>query len=1043
MAKKVLSFIIVLSMVLGALPAYVKAEITAGVPTLILTETLVLAEEAAGNENEGWQWMPDEAGGGTLILENCYIQSQLVESVFNFNNITKESSKINIILRGHNILEVKEKKSGPLVSSNEIAKPFSYTDYIVSEDGEGSLDIIYEFPSDILYMFPGRSVTIKSGDISTNSGLCIIMQDFSMLGGSLEINVPEEIPDMDGIYTINGPVNISGGTVDINVSRCGIWVAGDPAQNNGDQTVNISGGDINIKSGYTSIHIGARDLPGEDTQTLNITGGNVTCSGEMLALYAKNVNIIKGDGVTTPVVNVSKGENSQYPSIMPSTKKITVSGSIVIADGILGYESGGGDSLLESSIIFNSGNGKVYNDVEITDNFTVPDGATLSVPDGATLSVPEDIVLSVPDSASLQVSNQGQIINNGTVILPENNDITGFTGTGIIKKGGNFYTNDNEQVYPVTIKQKENEYIKYYKEGEIVTLVPESNTEYIRFKEWKTTSPTLVITDNKFEMPAESVTVEAVFEQFYKVTIKQPGGIVTEYYKEGENVTLVPETAEDRQFKEWKVTPETLVIINNQFIMPAGEVIAEPVYEEIPSVTDSPVIEETPVPPAVETPSPGPGETPVPPLVGTPSPSPGVTQKPVSINPYPYIPVNKIITTVLVASPSGGGKVSGKTEAIEGETITVKAVANDGYVFTEWQEDGKTASTDAEYKFKAEKNRTLTAVFKKDMPENGIQNTIHVANNIKTISLIPLPAGWEWSRQDSTKTIMAGGSVTAAAVYAAGDAKDYINAELKVTVIRDVCEENQTILYTSEGEYAPGCTTEGLGHTECRICGDIVRDGIKVPADGHTEGAPVIAKATINKDGSITSKCIKCDTALKSTIINKINTIELSPGYGIYNDKTQHPSVLVKDSKGNMLEQGTDYMVSWAKGMKKAGIYNVKISFKGRYDGTAVQSYKILPGGTVISSAKAKKKGFVLKWKKQGKQTSGYQIQYSLNKKFKKKNTKKVIVKNNKIISISVKNIKANKKYYVRIRTYKAVKTGKKIVKVFSGWSKTKTVKTK
>lgn len=70
---------------------------------------------------------------------------------------------------------------------------------------------------------------------------------------------------------------------------------------------------------------------------------------ELTGLYAKNVNIIKEDGGSSPVVNVSKGENSQYPSIMPGTGKITVSGSIVIADGIKGYESP--DSLLESSII--------------------------------------------------------------------------------------------------------------------------------------------------------------------------------------------------------------------------------------------------------------------------------------------------------------------------------------------------------------------------------------------------------------------------------------------------------------------------------------------------------------------------------------------------------------------------------------------------------------------------------------------------------------------------------------------------------------------
>lgn len=1028
MAKKVLSFIIALSMVLCTLPVYVKAE-AEGVPTLILTETLVLAEEAAGDESGGWQWIPEEAGGGTLILENCYIQSETYDDVFYFNNLTTENCTINIVLRGHNILEITQKKSGPVFNSNMFKEngvndTKTISDYIISEDGEGSLDIVYGLPSGLLYTFPGRSVTIKSGDISTNSAFCIIMKDFSVLGGSLKINVPEEIVKTDGIYTINGPVNISGGTVDIDVSQSGIVVAGIPAQNDGNQTVNISGGDINIKSGFSCIHIQSDDLSGEDTQTLNITGGNVTCSGELTGLYAKNVNIIKEDGGSSPVVNVSKGENSQYPSIMPGTGKITVSGSIVVADGIKGYESP--DSLLESSIIFNGSNGNVYGDIEIADNFTVPDGVTLTVPDGASVSVPEDIVLTIPDNASLQVSGQGQIVNNGTVVLPENNDLLNFTGTGLVKKGDSFYTNNNEQLYPVTVKQKENEYTEYYKEGEIVTLVPEADTEELKFKEWKTTPDTLVITDNQFKMPAEAVTAEAVFEKMYKVTIKQPGGTVTEYYRKGDSVTLVPEKAEGKQFKEWKVIPSTLVITDSQFIMPASEVIAEPVYEEISSVTAPPAIEETSVPPAA----------------GTPSPSPAATKKPGSIIPFPYIPVKNVITNVMVASPAEGGKVSGRTEAMEGETITVKAVANDGYIFMEWQEDGKRASTDAEYTFKAEKNRTLTAVFKKNVPVNGVQDTIHVGNSIKTVSLVPLPDGWEWSSQDSTKTIIAGGSVTAMAVYTAEDAKEYINTELKVTIIRDICEENQTVLYTKEGEYAPDCTKDGIGHTECRICGDIVRDGIKVPATGHTEGTPVIVKATINKDGSIISKCIKCNTVLNNTVINKAAKIELSPKSGTYNNKIQHPLVSVKDSKGNILEQGTDYNISWAKGMKKAGIYNIKITFTGRYNGTTEQTYKICPKGTNISNVKAKKKGFVLEWKKQGKQTSGYQIQYSLNKKFTKKSTKKVTIKNNKKVSISFKSGKANKKYYIRIRTYKKVKYNGKTVKVFSGWSNIKTVKT-
>ena len=45
--------------------------------------------------------------------------------------------------------------------------------------------------------------------------------------------------------------------------------------------------------------------------------------------------------------------------------------------------------------------------------------------------------------------------------------------------------------------------------------------------------------------------------------------------------------------------------------------------------------------------------------------------------------------------------------------------------------------------------------------------------------------------------------------------------------------------------------------------------------------------------------------------------------------------------------------------------------------------------------------------------------------------------------SKAVSKLKAKKKYYVRIRTYKTVKINGKSVKLYSVWSKAKTVMTK
>ena len=87
---------------------------------------------------------------------------------------------------------------------------------------------------------------------------------------------------------------------------------------------------------------------------------------------------------------------------------------------------------------------------------------------------------------------------------------------------------------------------------------------------------------------------------------------------------------------------------------------------------------------------------------------------------------------------------------------------------------------------------------------------------------------------------------------------------------------------------------------------------------------------------------------------------------------------------------------------------------------------------TTITSVKAQSKAFTVKWKKKLGIT-GYQIQYSTNSKFKKGN-KSIKIKNAKTISKKITKLKAAKKYYVRIRTYK----GKK----YSKWSKVKSIKT-
>lgn len=104
---------------------------------------------------------------------------------------------------------------------------------------------------------------------------------------------------------------------------------------------------------------------------------------------------------------------------------------------------------------------------------------------------------------------------------------------------------------------------------------------------------------------------------------------------------------------------------------------------------------------------------------------------------------------------------------------------------------------------------------------------------------------------------------------------------------------------------------------------------------------------------------------------------------------------------------------------------------------TTKNTETVKPKKTSIKKLSKGKKKFIVTWAKISG-VKGYQIQYSSDKKF-KKNNKSVTVTKQKSTKATVKKLKSKKKYYVRVRTYKTV-NGKKI---YSSWSKAKSVKTK
>ena len=233
----------------------------------------------------------------------------------------------------------------------------------------------------------------------------------------------------------------------------------------------------------------------------------------------------------------------------------------------------------------------------------------------------------------------------------------------------------------------------------------------------------------------------------------------------------------------------------------------------------------------------------------------------------------------------------------------------------------------------------------------------------------------------------------------------------------------------------PTCAAEGVKTYLCNECG-AAKYEVVPPTGAHDYNRIVTKKATLSANGELQYECKTCGEQ-RTVSIAKIQSVSLSATKYTYNGKVKTPSVTVKDAKGKTVSKDY-YTVTYAKGRKNIGKYAVKVTFKGDYSGTKTVFFNINPKGTSLKKVTKGRKAFTATWAKQTTQTTGYQIQYSTDKNFKKGN-KTVTIKKNKTVKTTVKKLKAKKTYYVRIRTYKTVNK----TKYYSSWSKSKSVKTK
>jgi hypothetical protein len=143
----------------------------------------------------------------------------------------------------------------------------------------------------------------------------------------------------------------------------------------------------------------------------------------------------------------------------------------------------------------------------------------------------------------------------------------------------------------------------------------------------------------------------------------------------------------------------------------------------------------------------------------------------------------------------------------------------------------------------------------------------------------------------------------------------------------------------------------------------------------------------------------------------------------------------LSDKTYGRLKSGTEELV-----LSAGKTYYVQFYSKGSFVSCYEYNFKLIAkdidfvGVPLVSKVSATSKGFKATWKK-GTDATGYQIRYSTKKNM--KNAKTVNVSST---SKKITKLKAKTKYYVQVRAYAKLSTGKKL---YSKWSNKSTVTTK
>ena len=238
------------------------------------------------------------------------------------------------------------------------------------------------------------------------------------------------------------------------------------------------------------------------------------------------------------------------------------------------------------------------------------------------------------------------------------------------------------------------------------------------------------------------------------------------------------------------------------------------------------------------------------------------------------------------------------------------------------------------------------------------------------------------------------------------------------------------------------CSSTGLTEgSVCSVCKTVLVEQKVVPALNHKwDNGTVTVKPTCTKEGKKVYHCVNCN----ETMIEPIGKTNHSFGNNLPNCSVcgaANPNYVAPTKPTEHTTKPAAPSQPSQAPIQPSVIPNAPATTTPVPVPTQAPTRAVVkaskPKKTKIKKVKVTKKALAVTWNKVSG-VKGYQVQVATDKKF-KKNKKTVTIKKQKTTKTTVKKLKAKKKYYVRVRTYKTVK-GKK---VYSSWSSVKNTKTK